>query len=71
MNFSNQLLGQRPYENFLLEKQKKQGGWGGAIGAGLGAIGGGTAGFFLGGPAGAIKGGISGGRLGYDVGSKF
>jgi len=63
MGFSNQLLGQRPYENFLIEKQKKQGGFGGAIGAGLGAAGG----FFAGGPAGAMQGA----QLGYGIGSQF
>jgi len=56
MNFSNQLLNQRPQENFLVEKPQKQkqalGGWGGA----LGALGGGAAGFFAGGPAGALAG---------------
>jgi hypothetical protein len=63
MGFSNQLLGQKPYENFLIEKQQKQSGWGGLIGAGVGGAGG----FFLGGPAGALKGA----GLGYNVGSGF
>jgi hypothetical protein len=58
----NRLLGQRPYDQFLVEKQKG-GGWGGPIGAGLGAVGG----FFAGGPPGAL----AGGKLGYDVGSSF
>lgn len=59
---AQQLLGQRPYDQFLVEKQKG-GGWGGPIGAGVGAVGG----FFAGGPAGAL----AGGKLGYDVGSSF
>lgn len=56
MGISHELLSQRPYDRFLVEKQQKQngalGGWGGT----LGAIGGGTAGFFAGGPAGAMTG---------------
>jgi len=63
MGMSNQLLGQRPYENFMYEKPQKQSGWGGAIGAGIGGVGG----FFLGGPAGAMQGA----QLGYGVGSSF
>lgn len=59
---AQQLLGQRPYSQFLVEKQQK-GGLGGPIGAGLGALGG----FFAGGPAGAF----AGGQLGYNVGSSF
>lgn len=62
-SLSSDLLGQRPYDRFLVEKQQKSGGWGGAIGAGLGAVGG----FFAGGPAGALQGG----QLGYSVGSSF
>ncbi len=62
MGMGNDLLSQRPYSQFLVEKQRG-GGWGGPIGAGLGAVGG----FFAGGPAGAL----AGGRLGYDVGSSF
>jgi len=63
MGISNSLLGQRPYENFLVEKQKKQSGLGGTIGAGIGGIGG----FFAGGPMGALQGA----QLGYGVGSQF
>lgn len=59
---SNQLFQQRPYDQFLVEKQKS-GGWGGPIGAGLGAVGG----FFAGGPSGAL----AGGQLGYGIGSSF
>ncbi len=63
MGLSSDLLGQRPYERFLVEKQRRQGGLGGAIGAGLGGLGG----FFAGGPAGAL----SGASLGYDIGNSF
>lgn len=62
MEMSNMLLGQRPYENFLIEKQKKQSGLAKAFGIGLpalGAIGGGI----FGGPAGAALGGQLGGSL--------
>ncbi len=61
MGMSNTLLGQRPQEQFLVEKEK--GGWGGLVGAGLGAAGG----FAAGGPAGAL----TGASLGYKVGSAF
>lgn len=62
MGISNQLLNQKPYENFLVPKQKKEGfDWGGAIGAGIGGLGG----FAIGGPA----GGLTGASLGYNVGS--
>jgi len=63
MGMSNNLLGQRPYERFLTEKQNKNSGWGGAIGAALGGLGG----FAVGGPAGAM----GGAQLGYGVGSGF
>lgn len=65
MEMSGMLMGQRPYENALVEKQQKSGlgGWGGVGGA---AIGGG-AGFFLGGPA----GGLAGAKIGHKVGSGF
>ena len=51
LNFSNQLLGQRPQDKFLVEKQQKQqgpalGGWGGVAGGLLG----GAAGYFAGDP---------------------
>lgn len=59
MGFSNQLLGQRPYENFLYEKPQKGGGWGQA----LGALGGGALGFFAGGPAGALTGASLGSNM--------
>jgi hypothetical protein len=63
MGMSNTLLGQRPYESFLYEKPKKQSGWGGAIGAGVGGLGG----FLLGGPGGAM----AGAQLGYGLGNSF
>lgn len=66
MGMSNQLLGQRPNEQFLVEKpQKQSSGWGGVAGAGIGALGG----FALSGgnPGMALKGG----QLGYSVGSAF
>jgi hypothetical protein len=62
-SMSNTLMGQRPYDDFLVDKEKKKKGWGGAIGAGIGGFGG----FFAGGPAGAL----AGAQLGYGVGSKF
>lgn len=63
MQMSGNLLQQRPYSQFLIKKDQKKSGWGGAIGAGLGAVGG----FFAGGPAGAL----AGGQLGYGIGSNF
>lgn len=63
MGFSNELLGQRPYDQFLVERQQKQSGLGGFIGAGVGGVGG----FFAGGPMGALKGA----QLGYGIGSAF
>jgi len=62
MGFSNQILGQKPYDNFLVEKQKNPG-WGGAIGAGIGGLGG----FMMGGPGMAM----TGANLGYGIGSQF
>jgi hypothetical protein len=61
MNMGNQLLGQQPYG--LVQKQNKQSGFGGA----LGAAGGGALGFMAGGPTGALKAA----QLGYGVGSAF
>jgi len=66
MGISNSLLGQRPYEQFLYEKQKKPGFWdkfGGIAGGTLGAIGGGIAG----GPAGAL----GGAQMGYSLGNSL
>lgn len=66
-SMSHELLGQRPYERSVVEKQQKDpnsgSGWKGLIGAGVGA----TGGFFAGGPAGAL----TGAQLGYKVGSSF
>lgn len=62
-NMSNELLSQRPYENFLVEKQQKKGtNWGGLIG-GLGgaAIG------LAGGPIGAL----AGAQFGHQIGEAF
>ncbi len=60
MGISSNLLGQQPYQNYLVPKQQKQGtNWGGAIGAGLGAIGG-----SLGGPFGAVQGASFGSQIG-------
>lgn len=61
MGLSSDLLGQRPYDQFLAPKQEKKSGWGGLIGAGLGGLGG----FALGGPAGAL----TGASMGYGIGS--
>lgn len=63
MNMSSNLLSQRPYENFLVQKNQNPSGWGGALGAGLGGLGG----FLAGGPMGAM----SGANLGYGIGSQF
>lgn len=60
---SEQLLNQRPYEQFRYDKEKKKSGWGGLAGAGIGAVGG----FFAGGPMGAFQGA----QLGYGIGSQF
>ena len=62
---SHQLLGERPYSQYLLPKPDKSvlGGFGGALGAALGGAGG----FALGGPGGALKGA----QLGFGVGSSF
>ncbi|RPH73888.1 hypothetical protein EHM76_04695 [bacterium] len=62
MGMSSNLLGQRPYDNFLIEKQQKQGPWG-AVGGALGGIGG----FLGGGPSGAL----AGANAGYSFGSQF
>ncbi len=60
MGLSNNLLDQRPYNNFLIEKQNQPSKWGTLIGAGVG----GTAGFFAGGPMGAMTGASLGGKIG-------
>jgi hypothetical protein len=63
MGMSNQLLGQRPQENFLVQKQQNQSGLGGALGAGLGGLGG----YLMGGSDMALKGA----KLGLGIGSQF
>ena len=60
MGLSGDLLNQRPYENFLVEKpQKPKSNWGGAIGAGLGGLMG-----AMGGPFGAVQGANFGAQIG-------
>lgn len=59
MGYSNTILGQRPEEKFLVEKQQKQNPW---LNAGAAAVGG-AAGFALGGPAGAVTGASAGYNL--------
>jgi hypothetical protein len=59
MGLSGDLLGQRPYDSNLYQKQPRQGGFGGLIGGALGGLGG----FFAGGPAGALQGA----QLGYST----
>lgn len=60
MGFSNQLLGQKPYETGLVQKEQKPNMWGQfAQGVG-GAIPGVVAGFMTGGPPGAVAGGVQG-----------
>lgn len=60
MGMSNQLLGQRPYDQFIVEKQQKSNPWS-SFASGLGgAIPGAAMGFLTGGPGGAIAGGASG-----------
>lgn len=49
MGMSNELLGQRPYDNFMVEKPQKQNFWGQIGGALAGAIPGAAASFFGGG----------------------
>jgi len=63
MGFSDQLLGQRPYQQFLVEKppEQKKAGWGGALSGGLKGA---STGAALG-PYGALAGGLIGGTAGY------
>lgn len=60
MSMSQMLLGQRPYESFLIEDERKNP-WGGAL---SGAVSGATAGAPFG-PWGAAIGGLVGGTAGY------
>lgn len=59
-SMSQSLLGQRPYEQFLVEKQQRANPWAEFAGKLGGAIPGAVAGFATGGPAGAAIGGASG-----------
>jgi len=60
MGLSGDLLGQRPYENFLVPKQSS--GFMSSLGSSLGgAIPGAISGFLTAGPIGALAGGVSGG----------
>jgi hypothetical protein len=63
MNYASMLLGQRPFEQQLIQKDN-QGGGGGWGGAAKGAATGATAGAMFG-PWGAAAGGILGGAAGY------
>jgi len=63
LGLSHQLLGERPYENYLQKKESSSSGWGKIFGAGLGGLGG----FLLGGPGGAM----AGAKFGSDLGSGF
>ncbi len=63
MNFTNQMLNQKPYEQGLVAKAPKSPSkWGGLIGTGLGAL--------AGSPFGA-QGAMTGAKLGYGIGSQF
>lgn len=63
LGLSHQLLGERPYENYLQKKESSSSGWGKIFGAGLGGLGG----FLMGGPGGAM----AGAKFGSDLGSGF
>jgi hypothetical protein len=65
MGLSNSLLSQRPYEQFLVEKQRKPSGWGSLAGA----LGGGALGLLAGGPIGALTGASIGHGIGSGMGS--
>lgn len=60
MGLSGQLLSQRPYDQFLVEKQEKPNYWGSIGGKLAGAIPGAAVGFLTGGLPGAAIGGLSG-----------
>jgi hypothetical protein len=71
MGMSNQLLGQRPYEQFLQPKQQKEpSGWETFGQSALRTAGGAAAGFLTGGPAGAVAGGAAGLYSGSSAGNK-
>jgi len=56
MGYGNQLLGQKPYNNFLVQDQPETNYWGDIAGKFAGAIPGAIAGFASGGPPGAAVG---------------
>jgi len=56
MGFSSDLLGQRPYERYMVEKEDKKPGFWGQLGGGVLRAGGTAAGAYFGGPAGAQAG---------------
>ncbi len=60
MGMSNNLLQQRPYDQFITQKGEKQNPWGQVAGNFASAIPSALAGFAMGGPPGAIAGGVSG-----------
>lgn len=60
MGLSSQLLGQRPYDQFLVEKQQKPNYWGEIGGKLAGAIPGAISGYLTGGGSGALQGFNSG-----------
>lgn len=62
MGNAQMLFGQQPF-GLQQKPERQQGGWGGLIGGGLGALGG----ALVGGPSGALQGA----QLGYGVGSAF
>jgi hypothetical protein len=64
MGMSNQLLGQRPYENLLM--RKKPSFWQRLGGAGGGAASGAIGGYMAGGPYGAALGALGGGISGFN-----
>jgi hypothetical protein len=64
MGMSNQLLGQRPYENMLM--RKKPSFWQRLGGAGGGAASGALGGYMAGGPYGAALGAVGGGLSGFN-----
>lgn len=66
MGLSGELLGQRPYEQFLEKEKPKSTFWDNLIGYGA-PIAGGTIGAFAGGPAGAL----AGAEIGNEIGKGF
>jgi hypothetical protein len=64
MGISGSLLGARPQEKFLIQKQRRPSGLASILGTGLGAVGGGI----VGGPAGALMGAQTGFGIGNALG---